>query len=226
MVQNRKLLFALLQLLILPGWLSAQEDFNGIYRYSVKADFSVPTIINSRAFRQTFSGIYDIDVAFITTTRPGICFGPGFKYALLKAGNNRNASLSPFQTRYDILNPYLHVGYQHNYGGGNYLGFLISAGMNRALFSNVPCDSLIPPRYQQFINIEPSVFIRFHTGENSSFGARIGYNMLLNNYNPNDICVQRFINSEPEDIRAMSSYISFGLGFSLNYRPVKLPIRN
>jgi hypothetical protein len=191
-----------------------------LFRYSFSADFSIPSITSSRLFNQIFDGVADINTSFKIHTRKGIFFGPGFSFCFLKAGNNRNASLSPFHTKYYIVGPRLSGGFISGNSAATQITFSCEIGYSTAILSGTPCTTA-PVSPKPFFHAEPSIGLRFFSGERSSFGARLGYSFIDNRFRPEDACLEKFVNYQEDQIKHVAQYLTFGLGFSVYFKSLK-----
>lgn len=196
-----------------------------VFRYAFSADFSIPSVVSSGVFNRVFDGISDINTNFKIQTKGGFYTGPGLAFCFLKAGNNRNASLSPFQTKYYVLGPRWSMGYVSGQGNTTQISFGFEAGYSKVFFAGTPCPST-PASPPPFFHAEPSMSIRFFSGENSSFGARLGYSLMWNRFLPEQACLEKFVSYEAGEIRSYAQYIVFGLGFTAYFRPLRPKIKS
>jgi hypothetical protein len=200
--------------------LHALKAQDRLYRYALSTDFSIPSVTSSKVFNQVFDGIADVNLNFKIITRGGFYTGPGAAFTFLKAGNNRNASLSPYHTKYYVLGPRWAAGYISGNGTGTQLALGIEAGYSKAFFAQTRCAET-PASPPPFLHIEPSVSLRFFSGERASFGAKIAYSLMWNRFSPEQACLEKLVNYLPEDASPLSQYLVFGLGFSVHLKALR-----
>jgi hypothetical protein len=195
-----------------------------LFRYTISSDFSVPSVVSSRAFNRVFDGIADVNVGLKINTRKGFYTGPGLAFCFLKAGNNRNASLSPFHTKYYVIGPRWSAGFISGQGSGTQIAMGCEVGYSKVFLNGTPC-SIPPASPPPFFHVEPSVSIRFFSGENSSFGARIGYSLMWNRFSPEQACLENYVTFETNEVKQVSQYLLFGLGFSMHLKAMRQKVK-
>lgn len=189
----------------------------GSLSYALPVDISIPGGLNGPSVRKVFSGVYDIRAAFDIKTKPGFFFGPYLEHSLIKAGNSRNAFLSPFRTQFNMVGGGLNLGYEYNTQGAAVWQFCIGGGYDQGLLSALPSDSgladaQINPR---FFSLQPGLSLRFKTVANSSFGIRVGYRYLMYRFDPGPYRFDKYIQFDPSDVKPNSGFFTIGFGFTI-----------
>lgn len=201
-----------------------------VYKYGFKGDFSIPIVTGSKAYKQIFTGVMDINSAFTFYTKPGIYASLGAHYLQTKSGNSRNFNLGVFEVKHHVLAPNIAIGYQHFTGERVYTGFDISFGKGYGHYSRSLCaDSIMekPSLKQQFYEFKLNTYISFFTDENLSFGVNLGYQMQKYQFDPYPYCFDLLNSSvNKSDIGRINGSIIFGFGFTYHFVPFKKqPIR-
>jgi hypothetical protein len=191
----------------------------GSFSYALPIDFSIPGILSGPSVKKVFSGVYDLRFGLDVKTKSGFYFGPCIQHSLIKAGNSRNAFLSPYRTRFNMIGAGLSVGYELSNEGAAVWQFQFSGGYNQGLLSALPFDSAlsvsqINPR---FISLQPAITLRFKTVANTSFGVRMAYQYLLYRFDPYPYKFDKYVQFEPGDVKAYIGFFTFGFGFTYHF---------
>jgi hypothetical protein len=191
----------------------------GSLTYALPIDFSIPGGLRGPSVRKVFSGVYDLRAGFEIKTKSGFFFGPYLHHSLIKAGNSRNAFLSPYRTKFNMVGMGVTLGHELNTGGAAVWQFSLGAGYDQGLLSALPSDSgltdtQINPR---FVSLQPAISLRFKTVANTSFGLRLGYRYLMYSFDPLQYRFDKFIQFEANDVKAYTGFFTFGFGFTIRF---------
>lgn len=180
-------------------------------------DFSIPGGLNGPSVRKVFTGVYDIRAALDIKTKGGFFFGPYLHHSLIKAGNSRNAFLSPYRTKFNMVGAGVTIGYEYDNGGSAVWQFGLGGGYDQGLLSALPSDSGLvdAQKNPRYFSLQPGISLRFKTVANSSFGIRIGYRYLMYRFDPLPYGFDKFIQFENTDVKPSSGFFTFGFGFTV-----------
>lgn len=196
-----------------------------LYRFSYKSDFGVPIVLGSKAYKGTFGGIIDVNMALNIHSKAGITFGLGGNYLLTKLGNNRNTSTTNFSANNNILTPFITIGYESFNGGKSRAGLYAGFGYGYGSFNrSFAPDSVIskPNLSNSFSTILIGTYVKLFTDESLSFTFKIDYKAQLYSYNPYYYSYDIAANTVSKaDIGKLNSIISIGLGFALHFKELK-----
>lgn len=152
-------------------------------RVSIRASCTVPKIISSKAYRTSYSGIYDGQVSVNFRVAGNINVGLGYKSALFTPQLYfRQKGLN---TKLQVHDGFLKFGYDHMFSRG-FVAFSIDGGYSYNKYTNVIFihDSLNgknPTDFASFF-LRPEIAVNFLVEENFAFGFIFAYNYCLYKY--------------------------------------------
>ncbi len=223
---KKRVSFFLLLLFITPC-IQAQIP---IYKYSIKSNFSIPTLQGSAAYKKTFSGVIAINPSFVFYSKKGLFAGSGFYYQQNKTANSRNFNIGSLEVKHHILSPNIFVGYQYFDGSPFNIGLEFAYHKSFGRFSKSMLPDTVtqkPSLNQQFNEYALNTYLSFFTDENLSFSLQISYHYQQYSFDPftyNFNIINK--NVVKDDIEKFNQFITFGLGFTYHFGPFKnQPIR-
>jgi hypothetical protein len=179
---------------------------------SIRFDFTVPQAVSNKAFRKSFTGVYDL--SFSGNVGFGNFFVGGmYRMTQFQVPANKIAGISTLQ---NIINGAVKTGYDVMLGDRSILTFSLAGGYNWIYYTRVTClqDTATGTRATA-INLMPSVNINFLIDEGFGIGGGISYNILAYEFNPEYVCFQEFKPYRDGDEKGLTGTISFG--FSAYY---------
>lgn len=205
--------------LAITGFLSAQNLGKEIpFRMSIRVNTTVPHAISNKAFRNSFTGIYDVSTNVNFQVFHGFQIGIQYHHNLWKTPDNKIPGLNVYgQTHLGGIR----VGYDfiRTQTSTAYIGVTAESGVmkyNGLHFTGVP-DNSPPTKVHPFRDIQLDAGIFFYTEGNFAIGLNMAaavtnykfnpYSIYLNQQNPNPYLAS--------DLEGNWSYFSFG--FNLVY---------
>ena len=200
--------------LFIGDFLSAQNLGKEIpFRMSIRINTTVPHAISNKAFRNSFTGIYDVSTNVNYQVFHGFQVGIQYHHNLWKTPDNKIPGLNVYgQTHLGGIR----IGYDfiRSQTSTAYVGLTAEQGImkyNGLRFTGVP-DSEAPTKIHYFRGLQVDAGIFFYTEGNFAIGLNVAtaftnykfnpYTIYLNQHNPNPYLAA--------DLEGNWSYFTFG----------------
>ncbi len=214
---NKRLPFLLLFIFGLIHFLSAQNRGKDIpFRMSIRANATIPHSISNKAFRRSFTGIYDIAVNFNYQILHG--FNIGFQYRIneWKTADNKIAGLNTYaqanhggiRVGYDVVRSERSTGYiglAAEQGMIHYFGLSIRQGTD--------ISQLKRTHFYHAIDVDAVIF--FYTEGNFAIGVNASGIFTNYHFDPYSIFLNQYKAYIASDLNGTWAHIN--IGFTVVY---------
>jgi hypothetical protein len=204
----------LIFIFISSGFLSAQNQGKEIpFRMSLRLNTTVPHGISNRAFRNSFTGIYDLTFNCNYQVFHGFQVGVQYHHNLWKTPDNKIPGLNVYaQTHMGGLR----VGYDlvRSQTSTAYIGLTAEEGVimyNGLDFAGIPADAK-PSRTHHLRDIQTDAGIYFYTEGNFAIGVNVSATFTNYRFDPFSIYLNQQ-NANPylaADVAGNWAYFTFG----------------
>jgi len=196
---------------LLPFSLSAQEQPNAKYKFNARATCSVPSPVVNRAFKKTFTGIFDINTSGCYNYYKGLFVGVLGKASLLKVPPNKIPNLN---TTMELYSAGGKVGFDYYITNSAFLTMAINGGINRTKYSSVECYTPVDYEFKYKTKfIEPEMIINFFIEGNFAIGINVSYMMMDKAFDPYFLCLDDHAAYRDFELGGPTTFLDFGFGF-------------
>lgn len=184
-------------------------------RQTIKGDFKIPTPTYNKSFTKTVNGIADMSLHYNYPVFRYFTAGVGFKFTYLqindfKTNVKTNASVK-------VYTPFVRLGFEKFTRPKFFYGLHLKTGYSTLNFYSNICDSLYgdsgAPKDKGFY-IEPEISFYLMASDNLAFGIQIAYNVIFDQYGPDNVCLPNFSGMSASDSQGNYQFFSLGFGFS------------
>jgi hypothetical protein len=209
-----KRLFVCTFIFIGSGFLPAQNQGKEIpFRMSIRLNTTVPHGLSNKAFRSSFTGIYDVALNWNYQVFHGFQVGIQYHHNLWKTPDNKIPGLNVYgQTHLGGIR----VGYDivRTQTSTAYVGLTAEQGVmmyNGLTFSGIPADAQ-PARTHNFRGIQTDAGMFFYTEGSFAIGLNVSATFTNYRFDPFAIYLNQQ-NANPylaSDVQGNWSYFTFG----------------
>ena len=162
----------------------SQDKAPELPKFSIRGNVSIPKVVSSSAFRNSFSGVMAGDLSVNYKLTPNFFVGLGYSYTYYKSQKvfreqNLNANMQS-------QNGYLKLGIDKFFSDNGFVTFSLNTGYNSNKYSGVVYrhDSLRGKNPTQFVSAfaEPIIGIYLIVDPNFAIGGHISYNFNLSKF--------------------------------------------
>lgn len=192
------------------------------YRMSLRIEGGVPHPTGSRAFRLSFSGVYELGASYSIEILRGFTAGIGYKNTLWKTPDNKIPGLNVYG---QVHNFGLRVSYDRRVSRTAFLYGALTAGRSFMNYTGVVCrsnaanDPSILLNEYQFNTIEPQFGCYFFTEGHFAIGLQTGFTITNYSFDPYRICLNQYRPFSPGDEKG--NLLQFSIGIQVVYGFVK-----
>lgn len=180
-----------------------------------RASVTVPHPIANRAFKKSFTGVYEFSGGLNFMLYKGLFAGFTYKTGFLKVMENK---IPDYNAGMSINNVGVKVGGDRYVGEKNRMIFsaAVSAGKNWTHFSSLICKD--PVNHPLMITgytttfVEPEINLFFLVEPNFGIGATVSYTIFNRNFDPFELCFDDWAQFD-QNTAGATQYLSFGFGF-------------
>ncbi|HLG01953.1 MAG TPA: hypothetical protein VI731_00060 [Bacteroidia bacterium] len=201
---------------IAPGLNAQNLNAENPFRMSVRFAGTVPHPVSNKAFRRSFTGIYDIGASLNFQVFRGILVGIQYQHNLWKIPDNKIPGLKTYgQSHHGGIR----VGYDYviNSIAVGYAGVSMLSGRMKFYGISYTPDTTRPPLETSFnyrmIQLEAGVY--FYTEGNFAIGVHAAGSFTSFAFDPYKLYLDQHEPYLPADLDGNVSY--FNIGFSLVY---------
>lgn len=192
-----------------------QEKQTELQKLSLRGSVSIPKVVSSNAFRNSFAGVITSDLNIDYKLFSNFFAGLGYSYTYYKPqkifrdqGVNSNMQSH---------NGYLKLGYDHFFSNTGFLSASLNTGYNYNLFEgNVYKNDSLKNKFPTTFNsvfLEPMIGVYFIVDPNFAIGGHISYNYNFTQFNPDNAGYNQWFNYKNVTNKWNMSMITFGFGF-------------
>lgn len=202
------------------------QNKNQLARFSFKGEGSIPTVISSQAFKNTFLGEFQTGGQFVVKLFHNFYSGVGFNYVLFKTSKNFQFISGNNSLPYDFFlrshNANFTIGYflpveVENNKPPQFGCIELRAGYSYNKYTHIELkvDSGKPTPPTEFTTafIQPHFSYTFMVEENLGFGAYFNYTLYFNIFNPEYATLNKYADYSKWKNNFNISFISVGLHF-------------
>lgn len=210
-------------LLLLAGFpLSAQDDDNlpnnfKPPRFTIHANGTVPHPIRNKAFKRSFTGIYDISASFNVRLFSGFSAGIFGKFNEFKTPDNKIPGLNTYGQMYGGG---VRLAYSHYLREKTMLYGGITAGEVYLHYYGVSClgPSTNPLQTEYFATfVEPEVGIAFFVEGNFAIGIHSSYDIYRYEFDPYALCLNQHKAYLDSDLPGNLQHLNIGFGLTYSF---------
>ena len=185
-------------------------------RFHFKATVAIPTLVGNKALRQSFRGIYEGTANLQVRLFDNVHLGMHGSYTGFKISADKIANLN---TECRTTGAGLNIGYE-KFSSPRVLWFVnFATGYKWINYFRVQCpDSISPVLHNIAWSYKPSAGFCYYSDDNFSLGLSVSYTFLMNEFKPEDICLDNFRAYQPIDSKGMTNYFSIGVILNFNLR--------
>jgi hypothetical protein len=207
----------LLSYLILTSYLFslAQDKAPQLPRFAVRGNVSIPKVVSSQAFRNSFSGVMEGDMNVTCRLVSNFFVGVGYSYTYYKpqkAFRDQNIN-----TNMQSHNGYLKLGFDKFFSATGFATFSLNAGYNYNQFQGIKykSDTLIGKYPTNFNSsfVEPVIGLYFIVDPNFAIGGHLSYNYNFGQFNPSYPGMDKWFDYTKVKNNWSMSMITLGFGF-------------
>lgn len=209
----------LLAILFFPGVISAQNMGKDIpFRMSARLNITVPHAISNKAFRHSFTGIYDISTSCNFKVLHGFQIGVQYHHNLWKTPDNKIPGLNVYAQSH---HGGIRIGYDfvRTETSTAYIGLTAEEGIvhyTNLVYTGVP-ENEKPKTIHPMADAVVDTGIFFYTEGNFAIGLNVSATFSNYQFNPFSIYLNQS-NPRPYTASDMSgNWAYFNFGFNLVY---------
>ncbi len=205
----------LLLLLLLPTASLWSQDKMDDTKWTTRLDFMVPQPISNKAFKLSFTGIFDAGLS--VNYRIGNMFnlGVAYRYKQFQVRANKIPDVDMLQHTH---NPLLRLSFDKKSGKNGILTPAINVGYNFITYSGTPCStSVATGKEVTGINLEPNISYVWLIDEGFGMGLMLNYNILTHEFNPDAVCLSEHKSYSDTEKTGLSSSFSFGFSVFIDF---------
>jgi hypothetical protein len=192
-------------------------------RVTLRSTIGIPTLISSRMFRASFTGIAGGNVALCVRLVDNVHFGVGFDATFLRNQDFLRLvvfNANPYQTRFLARGVYLKLGYDRYFSARGYASYSLNGGIMKCSYLNVNPDSSAANKPFGALEFEtpylqPELTLHFLAERALSFSFFISYTTAFSKYDPKAPRFNQFEEINSRKNRYVMSWINFGFGFNI-----------
>jgi len=165
----------------------AQEKAPELPRFAIRGNVSIPKVVSSQSFRNSFSGVMAGDLNITCKLVSNFFVGVGYAYTYYKpqkAFRDQNVN-----TNMQSQNGYLKLGFDKFFSDNGFATFSLNAGYNYNEFKGIRyrSDTLIGKYPTKFTSsfVEPMIGLYFIVDPNFAIGGHLSYNYNFGQFDPN-----------------------------------------
>jgi hemolysin activation/secretion protein len=193
----------------------AQNKAPDLPRYAVRGNVSIPKVVSSEAFRNSFSGVMAGDINVTYKLVSNFFVGVGYSYTYYKpqkAFRDQNIN-----TNMQSQNGYLKLGIDKFFSANGFATFSLNAGFNHNEFRGIKykSDTLIGKYPTQFNSsfVEPVIGLYFIVDPNFAIGGHLSYKNTIAQFNPSYPGMDKWFDYTKVKNNWSMSMITLGFGF-------------
>lgn len=205
---------SLLTVVLLPFAVSAQDDNIKRFRFTTHANGAIPHAMNNKAFKRSFTGIYDITASFNVRLFSGFSAGIAGRFAEFKTPDNKIPGLNTYG---QIYGGGLRLAYYHYISENNVLFAGITGGRANIHYFGLSCQNPSEPLQTLYSStyLEPEAGIMFYVEGNFAIGVQLSYSAYDYVFDPYAICLNQ--HKAYLDTDLVGGTQNLNLGFGLTY---------
>lgn len=193
----------------------SQDKAPQLPKFSIRGNVSIPKVVSSNAFRNSFSGVVSADMNINYKITSDFFVGLGYSYTYYKSqkvfrDQNLNANMQS-------QNGYLKLGFDKFFSDNGFTTFSINTGYNFNQYNGViyKNDSLKGKYPTEFDGafIEPVIGIYFIVDPNFAIGGHISYNYNFSKFDPTYSGFDKYFEYSKVKNNWNMSMINLGFGF-------------
>lgn len=193
----------------------SQDKAPELPKFSVRGNVSIPKVVSSNAFRNSFSGVVCGDMNFNYKIASNFFIGTGYSYTYHKSqkvfrDKNLNANLQS-------QNAYVKLGFDKFFSDNGFATFSLNAGYNFNTYRGViyKSDSLIGKYPTEFASafVEPMIGLYFIVDPNFAIGGHISYSYNFSKFDPTYPGFDKYFEYSKVKNNWNMSMINLGFGF-------------
>lgn len=192
-----------------------QEKAPELPRVSIRANVSIPKVVSSQSFRNSFSGVVGLDANVNYKIASNFFVGLGYSYTYYKPqkvfrDQNVNANMQS-------QNAYLKIGVDKFFSDNGFATFSLNTGYNfneyqGLVYKNDTLKGKYPTQFSSSF-IEPMIGLYFIVDPNFAIGGHISYNYNFSQFNPAYPSFDKWFDYRNTTNKWNMSMITIGFGF-------------
>jgi len=201
--------------------------------FTVRGVIGIPRSTGSMMFRQSFSGIYEANLAIVFNPGKNFLVGIGYQNALFKNHKSfvflktGSGSLS-YNTQIIENGAFVKLGYDHFVNELTYFNYSLNSGIMLCKYTGIIADTSLANRPYGNTSfsapyVQPEISVNFLAGEKQelSFSLLLSYTTMFYKFDPKAPRFNHF--GDPTAIytkgnRYFMNWINIGLGFNILIR--------
>ena len=216
---SKILLFSVLLCFVFLNKTKAQEEETTVWnpsRFNFKINLDIPTIVSNKALRKSFTGVYDLNGNLQLRLLNHVYIGIDGNYTGFKIGANKIALIG---TECRITTAAFNIGFEKKTNPKTLVYINANYGYNWIEYTKVACNDTIQPiKHNNAFSFRPTAGFCYYAEDNFSLGLDVSYTVLMNAFNPDNICLRKLKTYYPGDYKGNTSYFSIGLTLNFNLR--------
>ncbi|MCC7302005.1 MAG: hypothetical protein IT233_05135 [Bacteroidia bacterium] len=203
-----------LLLLFLPILISAQDKADDI-RWTTRLDFMVPQPVANKAFKLSFTGIFDLGFSVNRRIGKMLNLGVAYRFKQFQVRGNKIPDVDMLQHTHNAL---LRFSFDKPVGKNALLTPALNTGYNWLDYSKIPCVNGNPfDKNVEAINLEPNVSYVWMIDEGFGMGLMVNYNLLTYEFNPDGVCLNEHKSYSEKEKTGLTSSFSFGFSVFIDF---------
>jgi hypothetical protein len=182
---------------------------------SFSVDIGIPGQGKNESFKRVMNGLFNGGLTYQYNIFNGLTLGVGAKYSFMIinsfALNNAN-----WGGGLHMPSAYGKIGYERFITDRFSLSLSARMGYTHVISSNDSCRAELGGPYQESaFFVEPQMELLLLTDKNSEdgFSFVLGYNMVLSEFGPQYLCLDKIPNLIEEDYQGITRFLSVGFGY-------------
>ncbi|TND02414.1 MAG: hypothetical protein FD123_4087 [Bacteroidetes bacterium] len=209
-------------LLLVPGGLLCAQDENNVPanfqkpRFSIHANGAVPHTISNKAFKRSFTGIYDISASFNVRMFSGFTAGFLAKFNEFKTPDNKIPGLNTYG---QMFGGGFRLAYYHYLRETTVLYGGVTAGEVYLHYFGLSCLNPTTPEQTEYRStfLEPELGISFYVEGNFAIGIHTSFDMYDYVFDPYAICLNQHKAYLDSDLVGGLQHLNLGFGLTYSF---------
>jgi len=225
----------LLLFIFIQSFLFAQKIDKDNPFFTIRGNIGIPRTTGSQMFRQSFTGIYEANLALVIRPFEHFILGVGYSNALFKNQKTfllvrTNVGSLSYNTQIIENGGFVKMGYDQFVTENVYMNYSINSGILACEYKNIELDTNLANRPYGATKfsapfVQPELSVNFMGGEEQklSFSLSLSYTTYFYKFDPK---APRFNHLDSPDIHSkrnnyFMNWINIGLGFNILIRTKK-----
>lgn len=188
-----------------------------IYSHSIRFTAGVPKVIQNKALRSNYKGVYDLDLQYNYYLAKGFNLGIGARLSDIQISRFNFPNLKA--SNLYLSAGYLALGYDYRTDEKQLFSFQVYFGECFSNYTKLQYDSVSKNSYNlNSLSIEPKANYYFFLDPNVAIGIYVSYASYQQNFDPSRVGLSRFATFYPDDYKKNIQCVNFGLSVFAGFK--------